>query len=134
MVVRAQAWCAVVAATGRDGGLMERVDEGTPRHTERNVDRRIVGLASRDPEVRLGRHAEPGDVNATGYSGSQLHYQLIADRREGSSIERLALSEVADRESRVIDHGCIIALRADRVRVLPCVSVAESIFLPATRS
>ena len=93
MIVSAQAWSAIVTATGSNGGHIECVDEGAARYAERNVNTRNVGLARRNPEVRFRRHTETGDVAVTGLRGGQLHEQFVAGWRECTSIERLTLPE-----------------------------------------
>jgi hypothetical protein len=45
MIVRANAWSAIVATACGDGRLVERVDEGSAGNAKRDVDRRNVGFS-----------------------------------------------------------------------------------------
>ena len=87
MVLRAKPWRPIVTPSGSKGCSIERIDEGAVRNAKRDVNRRDVRFATRDPEVRLGRHAETSDIVVARYCSGQFHNQFITDRSEGSKIE-----------------------------------------------
>src|SRR5262249_35199563 len=57
-----------------------------------------------DPEIGLRAHAEPGVA-------LPFHQELVAERRQGGLVERLAAHHVADAHTRMVDHG---SSRADQ--------------------
>ena len=99
---------------------MERVDQAAARNAKGDVDGWNVWFAARDPEVRLRRHSKPGDVAAPRYRGGQFHDQFVPDWREGTKVESLACSEVADRQTYVIDHWQFVP---NAVQCLRCATV-----------
>ena len=68
VVMQARTRRAIVAPAGGQGSMIERVDLGAGLHAEGHVQRRVVHRPGRgragDPEVRLGRLAETGNIGA----------------------------------------------------------------------
>ena len=76
IVVQPRAWRAIVVASGRHGGSVERVDLGLTVRHEADMDRATVGLAGPEPEehaavstkafqVRMARRPVLAVVSAT---------------------------------------------------------------------
>src|SRR5262249_44718548 len=104
VVMRTQPGAAVVAPAGSYGGGVERVHQGAAGDAKSDVNRRPVRSPGCDPEIRLGRDAEPGDIGAPALGRGKLDEQRIADRRQRSSIKSLGFSEIANSNAGVIDH------------------------------
>src|SRR5688500_2717375 len=104
MIVSANARTAIVAAAGGDGRGIERLDECARAHAERDMNWRNVRFAARDPEVRHRRRAETRDIGAAGDGGRKLLDHLVTNGRERLGVERLALLEVTDVDTGVVNH------------------------------
>src|SRR2546427_7742285 len=98
MVVRAQARSAVVLAARGDRRTIERIDVRPRVGAKRDMNRRNIGLALADPEIRLRRHAEACEL-------FPFHQHSVSERRERGTIERLAPGDIRYADSGVIDHA-----------------------------
>src|SRR5919201_361539 len=97
VVLRTEAWCAIVAAAGPESRSEESVDGRAIGADERDV-RRSRRPAADDPEIRLALHTEAGDALAG------LHQQLIAERLQRRGVKSFARLVVRHVDGDVIDH------------------------------
>jgi hypothetical protein len=105
MVLRAQTWWPIVSAASGYSRLVEGVYFRSRLGAEGCVDGRLVGRAPADPEIRLRWFAEASYVSVARHRCREFSKERIANWRERRGIKRLALGEVAHRNSGVVDHG-----------------------------
>src|SRR5579863_896243 len=104
VIVRPRTRRAVVAAAGLQRRAVESVHQSALGDAKRHVHRRVVRFALRQPEIRLRRHAEAGDVAATGDTCGKLGEQLVADRLQGCTVEGLRALKIAHAQPGMVDH------------------------------
>jgi hypothetical protein len=97
MVLRSKPGTSVVVPTRRYGRLMEGIYCGAVIGSKRDMEG-LTWLALADPEVRLAPPPEPRRRDAG------FHDKLVAQRGEGFRVEALALLEIRDGNTYVIQH------------------------------
>jgi hypothetical protein len=110
MILRAKPRTAVVAPTRRDGRLMEGINGETVIGSKRDVEG-LARLALADPEVRLSPPSE------TRCRDAGLHDQLVTQRGKDFSVEALALLEIRDGNTNVIEHYSHLPRLQDRTDI-----------------
>jgi hypothetical protein len=108
MVLRAKPRTAVVAPTRRHCRLMEA---STVKRLSAANAMWKAWLALADPEVRLAPPSEPRCRDAG------FHDQLVAQRGEGCRVEALALFEIRDGNTYVIEHCSHLPRLQDRTDI-----------------
>jgi hypothetical protein len=97
MVLGAKSRTAVVVPTRRHGRLMESINGEAVIGSKGDVEG-LSWLALADPEVRLAPPPEPRRRDAG------FHYQIVTQRGEGLLVEALALFEIRDGNTYVIQN------------------------------
>jgi hypothetical protein len=110
MIIRSKPGSAVVAPTRHDGRLMEGINGGAVIGSKRDVEG-LTWLALADPEVRLAPPSEPRRRDAG------FHNQLVTQRGEGFRVEALALFEIRDGNTYVIQHYSHLPRLQDRTDI-----------------
>jgi hypothetical protein len=110
MVLGAKPGTAVVAPTRRHGRLTEGINSGALIGSKRDMQG-LTWLALADPEVRLAPSSEPRCRDAG------FHDQLVAQRGEGLLVEALALLEIRDGNTYVIEHCSHLPRLQDRTDI-----------------
>src|SRR6478736_1687498 len=112
VIVRPQSGLAVVAASGRQRGSVERVDIGPGLRRERDVETAADDtLTVADPEIRLAVLAEARLRRAAGLLGRQLHDDSDAERLERGLVEPLAVRKVGHGETDMVEHANLLQLQ-----------------------
>jgi hypothetical protein len=110
MVLGAKPRNAVVAPTRRHGRLMEGINGCALIGSKRDVEG-LSWLTLADPEVRLAPPPEPRCRDAGFYD------QLVAKRGEDFRVEALALLEIRDGNTYVIQHCSRLPRLQDRTDI-----------------
>ena len=104
VIVRSDAGSAVVLTACGQRSLVEGIDGGPGRNTKSNVNGWLVCGATADPEVWLWGFSEAGDICVPSHRCRNLGEKRVAEWRECSDVEGLALCVVADGDASVINH------------------------------
>jgi hypothetical protein len=110
MALRSKPRTAVVSPTRPDGRLMEKASTVARSSAANAIWRALLALA--DPEVRLARPSEPRHRDAG------FHDQLVTQRQEGFRVEALAVLEIRDGNTYVIEHYSHLPRLQDRTDFL----------------
>src|SRR5918998_3506473 len=110
MVLRAKPGTAVVAPTHRYGRLMEGINGCALIGSKRDMEG-LAWLALADPEIGLAPPPEPRCREAG------FHDQLVTQRGEGFRVEALALFEIRDGNTYVIQHYSHLPRLQDRTDI-----------------
>src|SRR6266436_1030538 len=113
MVVRANAWGAIVLAARCKRRTVERIDRLPIFRKDRDVHGLVQLAFGADPKVRFAAAAETGG-RLPGLLSGHLHDQRVAKRRQRLFVKGLCARVVRHRKSHVIDHDVLRVIHQPR--------------------
>src|SRR5579863_10127142 len=103
MIMRANAWCAIVAAARAERGAVESIDGGAVPGKNRHMHGLVQGALAADPEIRLAVGTEPGSRIVARLPLRSFHDETIAEGRQSLGVEVLRPRIIGNRKSDMID-------------------------------